>query len=301
MMKTCEEIRPWMTFYLDDELQGAERNSLENHLATCVSCRSLFESERAFLQSLREAGPLHTASPNLRERVQETIRNVRAVPTAPARLRERVERSLRQPKTRWGFSFSSQMVVAAVLAIAAIGAVWFFARRGSGLPVRAASEFALMAADTHQRHLHDQLPLEIVTHAPDLISAWFAGKLPFAVKLPNYQESSGQEKLYQLEGARLVGYKNDYAAYVAYQMRTRPISLVITSDAVAQPSGGEEILAKGIRFHYDSIQGFKVITWSDRGLTYALVSDFDERGQQSCMVCHHGTKDGDFIETLKPR
>ena len=36
------------------------------------------------------------------------------------------------------------------------------------------------------------------------------------------------EKLYQLEGARLVGYKNDYAAYVAYQIRTRPISLVVT-------------------------------------------------------------------------
>ena len=38
-----------------------------------------------------------------------------------------------------------------------------------------------------------------------------------------------------VEPARLVGYKNDYAAYVAYQMRTRPISLVVTSDKVAQP------------------------------------------------------------------
>jgi hypothetical protein len=43
-----------------------------------------------------------------------------------------------------------------------------------------------------------------------------------------------------------------------------------------------------------------VITWSDRGLTYALVSDLDERGQQSCIVCHEGTKDRDFIEPLKP-
>ncbi len=59
-------------------------------------------------------------------------------------------------------------------------------------------------------------------------SNWFTGKVPFLVKLPNYQESSGQEKLYQLEGARLVGYKNDYAAYVAYQIRTRPISLAVT-------------------------------------------------------------------------
>jgi anti-sigma factor RsiW len=301
MMKTCEEARSRITFYLDDELQGAERTSLENHLTNCVTCRTLFEDESAFLQKVREAAPLHTASTELRERVQNTIRTAKTVPAAPARLRERVERFLHQPQKRAGFFFPGQIVLATLLVVIAIGAVWFSAKRGASLPVRRASEFALMAADTHQRHLQQQLPLEIVTHAPDLISAWFAGKLPFAVKLPNYQESSGQEKLYRLEGARLVGYKNDYAAYVAYQMRTRPISLVITSDTVAQPSGGEEILAKGIRFHYDSIQGFKVITWSDRGLTYALVSDLEERGQQSCMVCHQGTKDRDFIESLKPR
>jgi hypothetical protein len=120
------------------------------------------------------------------------------------------------------------------------------------------------------------------------------------VELPTYQESSGQEKLYRLEGARLVGYKSDYAAYVAYQMSARPISLVLTTDAVATASGGEGIVSQGITFHYDSIDGLKVITWSDKGLTYALVSDFEERGQQSCVVCHAGAKDRDFIEGLKP-
>jgi len=157
-----------------------------------------------------------------------------------------------------------------------------------------------MAAETHQRHLQGQLPLEIISDAPQRISSWFTGKVSFLVKLPNYQESSGQEKLYELEGARLVGYKNEYAAYVAYQMRSRPISLVVTSDSIAQASNGEQILARGITFHYNSIKGWKVITWSDRGLTYALVSDLEERGQQSCIVCHQGTKEQDFIEPLKP-
>jgi hypothetical protein len=36
-------------------------------------------------------------------------------------------------------------------------------------------------------------------------------------------------------------------------------------------------------------------------LTYALVSDLEERGQQSCLVCHAGTKDRDFIEGLRPQ
>jgi hypothetical protein len=83
-------------------------------------------------------------------------------------------------------------------------------------------------------------------------------------------------------------------------MRKRPISLVVTSASAAVPRGGERIVAKGITFHYDSIDGLKVITWTDRGLTYALVSDLEERGQRSCIVCHQGTKDQDFIESLRP-
>jgi hypothetical protein len=158
-----------------------------------------------------------------------------------------------------------------------------------------------MAANAHMRHIQGQLPLEISSEVPERISDWFIGKVPFVLRLPNYQEASGQEKLYRLEGARLVGYKTDYAAYIAYQMQTRPISLVVTSEAVAQPSGGEAIRANGIEFHFNSINGLKVITWSDRGLTYALVSDLEERGQQSCVVCHAGTKDKNLIEPLKPR
>jgi hypothetical protein len=170
----------------------------------------------------------------------------------------------------------------------------------STVPAVKTSSFALMAADTHLRHMRGQLPLEMETEDPQQISWWFLNKVNFSVKLPNYQESSGQEKLYTLEGARLVGYQEDYAAYVAYQMKSRPISLVITSDSVVKPSGGEEIVARGLRFHYNAIHGLKVLTWSDRGLTYALVSDLEERGQQSCIVCHEGTKDHDLIEPLKP-
>jgi hypothetical protein len=190
------------------------------------------------------------------------------------------------------------VLMATVLALG----IWLrFSKRVMPPRVTSASEFAQVAAATHLRHLRGQLPLEISSALPGDLSAWFVGKVPFLVKLPNYQESSGQEKLYQLEGARLVSYRSDYAAYVAYQMHSRPISLVITSESMAQPEDGEEIVAKGITFHYNSINGLKVITWSDRGLTYALVSDLEERGQESCIVCHQGSKDRDFIESLKPR
>ena len=287
-MRNCEDIRDRLTLYLDNELQGDERAAFEAHLQTCASCASFVEKERAFLNSIRDAGPLHTASPELRAKVAEIVSGTR-----PHRSGHLLAR--RPSGTRWIVP-----IAAAVLVLILPVVIWRVVRQSDHPKNGTPSGFALMAAESHLRHMRGQLPLEMESTDPQDISAWFANKLNFNVKLPSYQESSGQEKLYTLEGARLVGYQNDYAAYVAYRMKDRPITLVITSDSVARPSGGEQIASRGLRFHFNAIDGLKVITWSDRGLTYALVSDLDERGQQSCIVCHEGTKDRDFIEPLKP-
>ena len=302
-MSKCEEMLARMTLYLDDELEPSECRDIKVHLAGCDTCRASFDSERRLFETIREFRPLHVASPELRASVEQLVNNLAPARLAPAELRERIRRALGQFSSRGSGLLHARQVIAlaSVLAVAILVGLWLLNRSNREPRLRGPSEFAMMAADTHQRHIRGQLPLELVSDVPEQISNWFAGKVSFLVKLPNYQESSGQEKIYRLEGARLVGYKNDYAAYVAYQMRTRPISLVVTSDKVAQPTDGEQIVAKGITFHYNSIHGLKVLTWSDRGLTYALVSDLEERGQQSCLVCHQGVKDQDFIESLKPR
>lgn len=282
-MRSCEDIRGRLTLYLDNELQGDERATIEAHLTGCESCAAIFARELNFLNTIRESGPLYVAPPELRSRVEQILR------VEPSRV----------PHQRSRFTWLMATAAGLLVLLLPI-VVWRVVRLHEPTPVSQVSNFALMAADTHLRHMRGQLPLETESEDPQKISGWFVNKVDFSVKLPNYQESSGQEKLYMLEGARLVGYQNDYAAYVAYRMKDRPISLVITSDSSAKPSGGEEIASKGLKFHFNAIDGLKVITWSDRGLTYALVSDLDERGQQSCIVCHAGTKDQDFIEPLKP-
>lgn len=293
-MKKCDDIRGRMTLYLDNELQGDERATVEEHLSECDSCASIFARELNFLKAVRESGPLHIAPPSLRDKVHGILTAEQVSAAGPPRTSVRT--------TRHGSRFSWVVAVAAALLVMLLPViVWRVMTQAESPSLGKPSSFALMAADTHLRHIRGQLPLEMESGSPQNISAWFSNKVSFSVKLPNYQESSGQEKLYTLEGARLVGFRNDYAAYVAYRMKERPISLVITSDSVARPSGGEEIAARGLKFHYNAIDGLKVITWSDRGLTYALVSDLEERGQQSCIVCHEGTKDQDFIAPLKPR
>lgn len=283
-MINCEDIRDRFTLFLDNELQGGEQTLIATHLDQCESCRVALEAEREFVEEIRLARPNHQASSELINSVT-SILDQHHLNVEPRRSRRQLV-----------------LAIAAMFLVLMLPVViWQFMSLGEAQLVGRPSAFALKAADTHLRVTRGQLPLEVETANPGEISQWFANKVNFSVKLPNYQESSGQDKLYSLEGARLVNFQEDYAAYVAYKMSARPISLVITSDSVIKPSGGEEITAKGLKFHYDAIQGLKVITWSDRGLTYALVSDFEERGQQSCIVCHQGIKDRDFIEPLKPK
>lgn len=281
-MTNCDDIRERLSLYLDNELQDDERLGVEAHLETCASCKTLVEKELAFLNAVRGSGPLHSATPSLSAKVSKVVSgSATAV----------------RSHSRWKWIAP---IAAALLVAAAPVAIWRLMRRPNSPANGGPSAFALMAVESHLRHIRGQLPLEMESSNPQDISTWFANKVNFNVKLPGYQESSGQEKLYTLEGARLVGFEKDYAAYVAYQMKDQPISLVITSDSVARPSGGEQIASRGLLFHFNAIDGLKVITWSDRGLTYALVSDLEERGQKSCIVCHQGTRDQDFIEPLKP-
>jgi anti-sigma factor RsiW len=175
------------------------------------------------------------------------------------------------------------MIAACAVLVAALAGVWF-AAGGSLRATR--SPLVDMAVKTHLRYLEGQLPLEVFTDSPEKISSWFAGKLGFNLRLPDYPQRAAEPKPYHVEGARLVGFKEDYAAYVVYRLKGHPISLLVTSESVAKPSGGEEIPWEGLRFHFQSVEGWKVLTWSDNGLTYALVSDLEERGQASCVVCH---------------
>src|SRR5690242_9512651 len=73
-MKNCNDIRGRLTLYLDNELQGDERATVESHLSECDACAAIFMKELNFLNTIRESGPLHVASTELRSKVEQILR-----------------------------------------------------------------------------------------------------------------------------------------------------------------------------------------------------------------------------------
>jgi anti-sigma factor RsiW len=157
--------------------------------------------------------------------------------------------------------------------------------------VRAAS-YVETAIAAHRCYLEGSLAPEIQSDSPASVSAWFAGKVPFDFRLPAAHDSN---PVYRLAGAKLVNYKGQDAALVIYETQKEKISLLVASSKVAAIAGGDEVHFGDLLFHYFSKEQFKVITWSNHGLSYALVSSLSASARESCLVCHQDLADrGDY-------
>jgi len=172
-------------------------------------------------------------------------------------------------------------------------------RPSSSAPL-SGTDLARFAASTHQRHLQGSLALAIQTDSQPLLSQWLHENSQFSLALPASSEDPRQELAYRLEGARLIQIDDKTAAYIAYRMPADPVSLIVTPVSVAVASGGIEVAFQKVTFHYHMVQGYKVVTWSVHGLTYALVSQEGNKTQRSCMVCHSAMRDRDLSHTPTP-
>src|SRR5215467_2247813 len=128
-MTNCEDIHERLVLYLDNELQDDERATIETHLQSCASCKAFVDKERAFLNAIRGSGPLHSASPSLRARINGAM-------TGP---KHEVH----------GHRWLKWMmpIAAAVLILLTPIVVWRFVRHSNRSPNGAPSAFALMAVE----------------------------------------------------------------------------------------------------------------------------------------------------------
>lgn len=189
-------------------------------------------------------------------------------------------------------------LVPAVALILVVG-VLVTIRRSSSAPLSGA-KYAEFAVKTHRQYAQGNVALDVRSDSQQTLNEWFKAKSPFSLALPASPAAPGEERPYRLEGARLVQVGSKSAMYIAYQMQTSPVSLIVTPDSVAVASGGIKVDFKKVSFHYRMLEGYKVVTWSLRGRTYALVSQEGNSTQRSCMVCHSAMRDRDLSQTPTP-
>jgi len=283
-MSAHDEQSANIPLYLDNELSGQDLEGFLAHLAGCADCKLQLDEEEALSNLLRRSRPLYAAPEELRARVvAAAARQGDTQDRAHSNVLQFLSLPLRAAQRstfRWATMAAMIFVVISGLLL-----VPTVVRHAD------AATFIDAAVTNHRSYQENQLPLEIRSDSPEAVTAWFADKVPFQFRLPTSQSPPGGHPAYTLTGARLVSYKNENAALVTYQMKAETISLLVASDKTAVAAGGDEIRSSGLTFHYVTKAGLNVITWSNHGVTYALVSSLHTSAQQSCLVCHQNMTD----------
>jgi anti-sigma factor RsiW len=269
-MKSCPEFQSYIHPYVDGELAAPEQMGFEEHLLQCDRCRAEYDRVRHVVDIVRGSRPLYPLPPNLFLAVQAILQGDRS--------RNRKQRSVRFAAMACGF--------AATLLLVAL------------LPTRLSQSFTSFAAETHLRYAQGALPLSVSSEEPSIVSSFLQAHLPFHLSLPNFPAEAGISKSYSLVGAKLLQFGGKDVAYLAYTMAEHPISLLVSSSADVIPSGGDVYTSGKLMFHFSSERGLKLITWRDRGLSYALVSDVHVGGAESCVVCHGSERERRKFENL---
>lgn len=287
-MSACDDYRAMVPLFLDDELRGHELQDLQKHIVECAECKDVLSQEQALSQLLHRSRPLYHAPEVLRARVSGILSSeAHLCVRTPERLRRRILRilatplrDLARPTLHW-----RQLAAVALVTLMAVLFLPPIVQR-----VRA-NAFVEAAVATHRSYLEGNLPMEIHSSSPAAVTSWFAGKVPFHFQLPESQQTGSGQQIYRLVGSRLIDFKGSYAALTTYEMQEQKISLLVISDKSARAEGGEEVQSGRLTFHDHNIGGFKVTTWSNHGLTYALVSSLPGSARQSCLVCHQNMAD----------
>jgi len=207
-------------------------------------------------------------------------------------------RSTRSPGSVWRVREASAWLVPAAALIAFVGIL--ITRPSLSPPKVAASTFTEFAVNVHRQHAGGNLPLEVCSDSMQTVNQWLQARSQFSIALPDSPALPGDERPYQLEGARFVQLGNTRAAYIAYRVQSGPVSMIVTPDSVTVASGGVEASFPKVTFHYAMVEQHRVVTWTAHGLTYALVSQEGSHSQQSCMVCHSALRDRDLSRTPTP-
>jgi anti-sigma factor RsiW len=269
--------------YLDDDLEGQELDEFRSHLSSCSYCRAHLEEEKVLSQLLRRSRPLYSASASLRARIS-------AVTAA-----DRLDQSFSQPVTGVWSRFLRLRVLAPTAITIALCLVFAF----DNVKNARAASYVDTAAAEHRSYLNGTLRAELASDSPQQVTAWFAGKVPFDFRLPAAESAPEDRAAYGLTGASVVNYKGSPAALVMYATRSEKISLLVDSSKAATVAGGDEVRFGTLIFHYHDESGFRVITWTNHGLSYALVSSISGPAGGSCLVCHQNMADHGNFKTVQ--
>ena len=260
-MKDCADIKQLLYPYLDGELDAKQNLDVEAHIFNCQNCCDLLNEEKRFL-SVFKNGCLQEEGP-------------------PA-LKAKIERKLSNKQRLFSRFFSNHPFKAAFASVVAGVLIFLFGGKLIDLGINRTPPFVRASVENHLKYLNGNLPLEIESHDPQLVSAWFNKRIDFMPHLPELQDD-----MIVLVGGRLAQFKGEYVAQLSYRIDKLPVTMyIIKGNPSAYVESRDFTFLKGRRFNFSHQHGLNTIAWTDDGNIFTLISSHPSQNILSCKVCH---------------
>jgi anti-sigma factor RsiW len=214
--------------------------------------------ETAMAHAISQAAPYYKAPPELRERIQVSLREAIGAPTSRGATRDDSLPVRRPEAVPRGVFFDmpwNWLALAAAIALAAIVAFTFLPR----LRQPGADQFlATQLIASHVRSLMADHLTDVASSDQHTVKPWLDVKLDFAAPVVDLSGDG-----FPLIGGRLDYLDNHSAAALVYQRRKHFINLFIWPTTPVDGKG-QKIVER---------EGYHLVHWIDGDFTYWAVSD----------------------------
>jgi anti-sigma factor RsiW len=261
---SCQETRALLHAFLDDELDPVRSLSVQSHVNACADCAREHAAHRSLRAALRDEALYFRSPAGFESRVRASLASRGAIEHRAGWL-DAVGALLR---VRWAWL---PVGAAAALLVVTSMTIWRIEAPGPG-PL---SEDILGrdVVASHVRSLMADHLTDVPSSDQHTVKPWFNGRLDFS---PPVKDLTG-------EGFPLVGGRLDYlagrpVAALVYQRRLHVINLMVW------PAPGEPDRSLAAATH----QGYRVLHWTQGGMSYWAVSDLNEKEMKEFIKLVHG-------------
>ena len=238
----CAETTATVQSYVDGELDGVDRESMERHLVGCPACARRVHMQTRFRAAV--CAHLHR-------------------PEVPFTLRRRIEESLgSQPiaPRRWPAWMSLPRIVPAAAAVFLIVAITGTVRNRN----------SMVLEQSLRSYSQANLPMDVTGSDCGSIASWFRGRTEFPVHAPALGGGA------TCQGGRLVNVGERPAAYLVYLSNGHRVTFLVFDPRDQPIESRERRVMNGREIYLDTGPGISTAAYRDRGLGYVVTADYDE-------------------------
>ncbi len=259
----CRDVLSVVRDYTDGELNDADAKQVETHCASCASCTTRMEAERELKAVIRANVRSEPSPPGLVEHICRDLRDV-AKGSERRSGRGRIVLSRRQ---------LVGMIAGAVIVVTLGLYTAIEQLQGPGKAKKATSRLTVELVDDHIRYLSSNEPTEFVSSNRLEAEEWFTKRLDIAVTLPRFDE-----RALLLRGGRLCYVLDRRVALLFYGRGEQTLSLFVMDAGGLDFHGMVLVDLAHAECATENYKGYKVLSWRQEGMLYALVGHDQEDG-----------------------